>query len=237
MIVKIDNELQNTINKIVENYKPYSIFLYWSKATHTENINSDYELWIIFEDDKYISRHTIADLINNKKYSIFPFKLNEILNYDIDTPFQKTIYMNILINWGAKTLYWEKVIENMEPRIITMNDLLADIYFHLWISLSAVRVYKSGNNTLANDMFYKSCFYATRDLIYYLDKKLCISYKEIYETSQEIEVLNSYKEILDKAYYSRNNPNEEIDPKFFYNNITYINKFILQIIKKNNGKV
>lgn len=232
MYIKTNDELEDIINKIVNTYNPYSIFLYWSKATLSANINSDYELWIIFEDDKYISRHTIANLINNKGYSIFPFKLSEILNYNIDTPFPKTIYMNVLIHWGAKTLYGKKVIENIEPRIINKEDLLADVYFNLWVWLSAIRVYKSGNITLANDMFYKSCFYATRDLIYYLDKKLCISYKEIYETSQKIEVLKNYKEIVNNAYYLRNNPNGEIDSQFFYNNITYINKFILQIIER-----
>ena len=221
-------DLQKVIDKLSKNYNPYSIFLYGSKATISSNINSDYEIGIIFEDDKYISRQEIAKLINNKNYSIFPFRLSEVKSYNIDTPFEKNIYMNVLISGGSKTLYGQHILEDLEPPIITKENLLADINFNLGIALAAVRVYKSGNIILANDMFYKSCLYVTRDFIYFHTNKLCLSYKEIYENFKQLEILKDYKEILDTAYYLRVNPNETIEPKIYYKNISYINQFILK---------
>lgn len=223
--------LENVIDILVQKFNPYSIFLYGSKATNTDNINSDYEIGVIFEDNKYISRQEISNSINDKNYSIFPFRLSEVMNYDIDTPFQKNIYLNILIKGGSKTLYGIPILQKLKAPTITTKDLLADINFNLGIALSAVRVYKSGNSILANDLFYKSCLYVTRDFIYFLSKKLCLSYNEIYNTSQKIEELNEYKELLDMAHYLRNHPNGENKIQLFYKNISYINKYILKRIQ------
>lgn len=97
------NDLNKVIDKLVKNFKPCSIFLYGSNATNSTNVNSDYEIGVIFDDDKYISRGQISNLVKSKtKYSIYPFRLSEIMNCDFDTPFQKTIYTNVLIDGGAK---------------------------------------------------------------------------------------------------------------------------------------
>ena len=93
--------LESVINMIIRKYEVYSIFLYGSKATNTDNISSDYELGIIFEDKNFVSRKEIKELINDEKYSIFPFKLSEIMKYIIDTPFQREIYLNTLIAFGT----------------------------------------------------------------------------------------------------------------------------------------
>ncbi len=224
--------LEIILDSLISNFSPYSIFLYGSKATCSDNNKSDYEIGVIFEDDKYVTRQEISNLINHKDYAIFPFKLSEVINYDIDTPFQKNIYLNVLINGGSKTLYGKPILQDLNAPKITVDDLLADINFNLGVALSAVRVYKSGNTELANDMFYKSCFYVTRDLIYCLSKKLCLSYNEIYESSKKIEIPNEYKEILDIAHSLRNNENIEFSTKIYFKNISYINKFILKRVSK-----
>lgn len=223
-------ELEKVVKIMVESLKPYSIFLYGSKATNSDNINSDYEIGIIFEDEKYVSRKEISKLINDKQYSIFPFKLSELINCNIDTPFQKTIYLNVLLMGGAKTLYGVPVLQNLKAPEITKKDLREDINFNLGMALCSVRVFKSGNISLANDLFYKSCFYVTRDYIYFRLKKLCLSYNEIYEVSNSLEDLSEYKELLDIAYDLRNNPDAENQEQFYYKNISYINKFILEKI-------
>lgn len=196
--------IKDVIDILVENFRPYSIFLYGSKATNSDNSKSDYEIGVIFEEDSYISRTEISNIINDNNYAIFPFRLNEVLNYDIDTPFQKNIYMSALINGWAKTLYGKSVIENLKSPIITTADLLADINFNLGVALSSVRVFKSGNVELANDMFYKSCFYVTRDLIYHSLQELCLSYNDIYVKSQEIDIPEEYRNLLETAYNLRN---------------------------------
>lgn len=224
-------ELKQVIENLGNHLSPYSIFLYGSKATNSDNRNSDYEIGVIFEDDKYVSRQVIADLINDKNYAIFSFRLTEIMNYSIDTPFQKNIYMNALIQGGSKTLYGNPVLENLEAPKITKEDLLADINFNLGIALSSVRVFKVGNLELANDMFYKSCFYATRDLIYFHLNKLCLSYNEIYEVSKQIDIPDQYREILEIAFSLRNLKEVEVPSGIYFKNISYINKFVINELK------
>lgn len=220
--------LEEVVRILVESFNPYSIFLYGSKATRTDIKESDYEVGVIFEDDKYVSRQSIADKIKDKNFAIYPFKLSEILHYDVDTPFQKSIYLNVLIRGGSRTLYGVPVLQTLKAPAITQEDLLADINFNLGIALSAVRVYKTGDIGLANDLFYKSCFYATRDLIYSRFKKLPLSYNEIYEISQQMRELDVYKELLDTAHSLRNSCNEIVPSSLYYKNISYINKFILK---------
>ena len=126
--------LENVVDIIVEKFRPYSIFLYGSKATMSDNNWSDCEIGVIFEDGKYVSRKEIVDSINDTNYSIFPFKLSEISNHIIDTPFQKEIYLKSLIDGGAKTLYGVTVLENLEAPEVTREHLLADVNFNLGIS-------------------------------------------------------------------------------------------------------
>ena len=91
-------ELECVINILVNKFQPYSIFLYGSKATNTDNVFSDYEIGVIFDNGKYVSREDIKKVIVDDKYSIFPFKLNDIIEGTIDTPFQREIYLNVLVN-------------------------------------------------------------------------------------------------------------------------------------------
>lgn len=219
--------LESVIKLIVDKFKPYSIFLYGSKATKTDTIFSDYELGIIFEDENFVSRKELNEFVNDNKYSIFPFKLSEINKGIIDTPFQREIYLNTLINGGAKPLYGVKVLENLTPPQITREHLLAEINFNLGIALSAVKAYKEGNYKLANELFYKSCLFLTRDYIYYKFKKLCITYNEIYEFACELKELSEFKDLVKISYNLRSEIDNKINEEYYYENISYINKFLL----------
>lgn len=127
-------------------------------------------------------------------------------------------------------MYGEPILQKIKPPLIDKEDLLADINFNLGVAFSAYRTFRSGNKVLANDLFSKSCFYATRDFIYFLTNKLCITYNEIYEISKTIKMPAEYKELLDVAHYLRNNPNKASEPQIYYKNLSYINKFILKKI-------
>ena len=72
-------------------------------------------------------------------------------------------------------------------------------------------------------MFYKSCFYVTRDLIYYRLKILCLSYNEIYKRSKDMEIPEEYRKILYNAFMLRNEESIDIDSKMYFKNISYIN--------------
>lgn len=136
-----------------------------------------------------------------------------------------------MILGGAHTIYGKKVIENLELPTITYENLLQDISFNLGYALGAVQVNKTDNTHLAQEMFYKSCLFATRDLLYSKTKKLAITYKEIYESSLNLNLEEEYKELLEYAYKIRENLIDKIPEKLYFKNISYINKYILNEIK------
>lgn len=225
----MDN-LDIIVNRIELNFKPYSIFLYGSVATNTSNSKSDYEIGVIFKKDNYISRKDIREIIPENDYAIFPFKLEEILLYDIDTPFQKDIYIASLISGGARTISGKDIFKELKMPIITKGHLLEDIYFNKGLALSAVKIFKSGNIELANEQFYKSCFFVTRDLIYSKQNYLCTTYEDIYSKSKEINIPKEYSVLLDLSYDLRTEKISSIDSVMYFKNISFINKYIIKEI-------
>jgi len=189
------NELKEVVENLYTEFKPLSIFLYGSMATETNNSKSDYEVGIIFGTENYISRNILSKSVNNSNFSVYPFKKEELINYEIDTPFQNNIYILSLIK-SAKTLMGEEVIENLKNPNITTLDLLLDTRFNLGYALASVQNYKNGNIGLANELFYKSCLFATRNLIYSLTGNLEVSYNAIFEQSKKIGIPEEYQTLL-----------------------------------------
>lgn len=223
------------ISKIIEKLKtfnPLSIFVYGSHANKSTNKKSDYEIGVIFNDEDFVNHSTLKKAIPCKKYSIFPFKKTELLNHAIDTPFQKKLYITSLICGNAITLFGNKIIENLKVPPITIYDLLMDTSFNLGYALSAVRLMKSGNINLANEFLYKSTFYATRNLIYFKNKKLINGYNNIYQESKLLNLPNEYNNLIEIAFKLRNNKINKIDKDIYFKNISYINKFIIPTLEE-----
>lgn len=217
--------------ELLKEFSPVSIFLYGSQATKDTNAKSDYEIGIVFNDNNYVNRATIKQKVQSNKFSIFPFKKNSLLDRNIDTPFQKSIFLNTLILGSAKTIFGEKIIENLHCPQITKYDLLMDTSFNLGYALSSVQVMKQNNFELANEMLYKSAFYATRNLIFNQIKILPIGYSNIYYYSTKLEIPEEYRTLLSVCVSLRENPNQEIDKVLFFKNISYINQFIIPLIE------
>ena len=226
--------MDKEIIKVLKEFNPVSIFIYGSQSNNTQNSKSDYEIGIIFNDADYVSRKEIKTKILNKDYNVFPFKLSEIKNYTIDTPFQKNIYIASLISGNSKTIYGEKIIENLKMPNITKQDLLMDTSFNLGYALSAVRLMKESITELANELFYKSMFYATRNLIYAQTKTLYSGYKNIYKQSKKINLPEEYQELLNIAIKLRDEKLNKVDSSCYYKNISYINKFVIPCIEKSS---
>lgn len=223
--------MDKNIVKILKSFKPVSIFVYGSQSNHSQNSKSDYEIGIIFNDNCYISRQEIKSKILNSNYNIFPFKLSEIKNHTIDTPFQKNIYIASLIKGNAKTIFGKKIIESLESPEISKQDLLMDTSFNLGYALSAVRLMKANIFDLANEFLYKSMFYATRNLFYCKHKILLSGYNTIFEKTKQLNLPKEYQELLNVGYKLRNEQIKELDSSLYFKNISYINKFIIPLIE------
>lgn len=153
------------------------------------------------------------------------------MTYDIDTPFQKEIYIATLIKGGAQILRGKNIFQELTIPTITKACLLEDIYFNKGLALSAIKIFKTGNIDLANEQFYKSCFYVTRYLIYFKQNYLCITYKDIYLKSKEIDIPKEYRILLDLAYDLRVEKKSSIDSTMYFKNISFINKYIEKELK------
>lgn len=200
-----------------------SIFLYGSRARADFYTESDYEIGVLMEKDKYIGRAKIKDRFNEKGVNIFPFYFEDFIVDNPNTPFQKSIYMREIIEAG-KTLAGEKVIENLKPSEIRLVDVIQDVRFNLGYSLAATHSYRNSDNATASLHFAKSCLFGTRDYIIFKTGMFLISYDDILSGSKKLD-LQDYKDLPDYAFRLRKR-SEEIDDKKLFQNISYLNKFI-----------
>lgn len=223
--------VEEVLQKILDNCHPYTIFLYGSRATADKKPASDYEIGVIFEDERYLSRRKLAGLIDDdQRFSIYPFRLSEVVTGNIDTPFQKNVFMNVLARGGAKILYGRNIFKEINVPELKRKDLIEDIYFNLGLALAAIRVFRDSEaKTLAKDMFCKSCLYATRDFFYINKNRLSLSYGETYRIAEEYkDLLGDYYDLVKLAYEIRKDDNLAVPADALYKNISYINKFILE---------
>ena len=220
--------LDDIVEKITQKASPSSIFLYGSRARDDATKRSDYEIGVLFTEDEYINRSALRGIITNENISIYPFEITQFKQGELDTPFNKRIYVRELVVAG-KTLYGEQVIENMPIPSISAVDILADVQFNLGYALAATIANRDGATTTANLLFYKSVFFATRALIILEQKKMFITYTDIYQASKQLE-LGDYAKVLDAAHKARND--RAYDIHMLYKNISYINQYILPKIEQ-----
>jgi predicted nucleotidyltransferase len=231
MQTKNSNEELNEVLDIIENqFKPVSIFLYGSRARTDAKEDSDYEIGVLLESGKYVGRTELRKAIGNKKaFSLYPFKFEEFVKYNPDTPFNKNIYVYELLT-SAKTLRGQKIIENLAKPEITNLDLLQDAQFNLGRALTATVVARDGHIASATWTFYKSCLFGLRDLIFFETGNLARTYEEILEQGLAL-VSDEYKPLIQSAYDARQG--KEIDTNYFFKNISFLNQFVIpKILEK-----
>lgn len=214
---------QKIAEEIIEFTDAKSVFLYGSRARADFYADSDYEIGVLMEKDKYISRDEIKKHFDIKGVNIFPFHYEDFIVGNIDTPFQKSIYLREIIDAG-KTLAGEKTVENLKLPEIKLVDIIQDIRFNLGYALASTHSHRNGDNATASLHFAKACLFGTRDYIIFKTGKFLTSYDAILSASKELD-LQEYQDLPEYAFHLRKRESD-IDEKKLFQNISYLNKFI-----------
>lgn len=223
----MEKNLENLVKRVAYKFDPVSIFLYGSRAKGDFLEKSDYEIGVLYHDNKKILPEKLRE--ESKKWKnifLYPFEYEKFINFHIDTPFPENIYFRDLSETG-KTLCGEKVVEKMNPPQITTLDLLQRVRFDTGLALAAVLSQRNGDETTAKEEFTKSCLFGVRCLIILKEKKFPLSYEEIYHLSQDLN-LEKQQKIIDHAMEVRKGA--EIKEDFLYQNISLLNKTIKNFI-------
>lgn len=93
-------KVQQIGNDLIKLTSAKSVFLYGSRARTDFYEESDYEIGVLMEKDKYIGRSEIKKHFNLKGVNIFPFYYEDFVAGNPDTPFVKSIYMKEIIEAG-----------------------------------------------------------------------------------------------------------------------------------------
>lgn len=145
---------------------------------------------------------------------------------------KKNIYIFNLINGGAKTIFGENIIENMVSPKINKIDLIKDTCFNLGVALSAVQVNKENNTNLAHQLMYKSFFYSLRNLLFLKTGTIINGYNNIYKAGQKLNLPEEYLILIETCHKLRNESADKINQTLFFKNISFINKYVLELIEK-----
>jgi len=221
--------MEEVVELLVKNFRPISIFLYGSRARKDFLRESDFEIGIIFRRKDYVGRREIKKIVNKGGFNIYPFIYESFTTGVLDTPFQKKIYLRELVSTG-KTLFGEKVVENMQAPQINIIDAIQDLRFNLGYALASIISHRNGDKKTASLEFYKSCLFATRDLEMLKLGTFPLTYDEIFRISKKIN-LGEYGGLVEKAFSIRKGKDEYKEGELF-ENISYLNDFIEPLLLK-----
>jgi len=154
-----------------------SVFLYGSRARGDNLPDSDWEVGVIFDEEKYISRRELAPL-QTEGVVIYPFRYAELASGIANVPFTRSIWLTELIT-VAKTIRGQEVTRNLPPPEITAFDIIADNSFYKARSLDAMVAQRESYDSLARDLFVKSALLGARVLILAQDLQFPKSYPDI----------------------------------------------------------
>jgi predicted nucleotidyltransferase len=227
----MDKKILIVLETIFEKTKPVSIFLYGSRARGDFKEDSDYEIGVIYDKFK-TSRSELVKMHNLKNLNIYPFDLNEINNYDLDTPFPKVIYLKELIETG-KTIFGKNILENMKSPKIKTIDLIERTAFDIGSAMAAIRSFRN-RDLISVSINFKSALFGARVLEILNLKKFPYTYDEIYETSKELNLEPEYRDLLDNAIKIRNKG--KIEEKYLFKNISFLNKLVMEEVKNDYFK-
>lgn len=225
------------MQKIDAKFHPVSIFLYGSRARGDYTAKSDFEIGVLFRNNKYIHRSTIQKHCPSG-FNVFPFRINEFKTASSDVPFVEKLFFKELF-LSAKTLKGREIKDLMIDPSITLIDLIEDVRFYLGRGISAITTFRDYDKNISVHLFYKSCLFSARSLEIYLLKKFPITYKDIYQFSNPLSINQKFKNLIANAYRIR--LGATLKEKDLYMNLKFLNfiqkKFKAEFNKHGNIKL
>jgi predicted nucleotidyltransferase len=224
----MDKQVETEINKIYKDTKPISVFIYGSRAREDFKNNSDYEIGVLFEKEKKWGRRELKQLHTLDHLNLYPFVYENFLEYSLDTPFPRAVYLRELLE-GAKTVRGEKVVEKMEPPAVTLSDLLEVGTFQIAYALGAVLSSRQNDLVTASIEFTKSVLFGARVLVILETKKFPLEYDQITQQALKLDLEPQFIDLIKHAVDVRSGAN--INQQYLYTNITFLNQVVLQRVR------
>jgi len=224
----IPKEINEVFDKVLEQAKPVSIFVYGSRARGDYKKDSDYEVGLLFERDKKWGRRELKALHTQDKLNLYPFVYEDFINYSLDTPFPRAVYLRDGFIF-SKTVRGKKVIEKMKPPAIKVRDLLEVGAFQIAYALSAVLSSRQEDWITMGIEFTKSVLFGARVLVILEKKEFPLEYEEIAEQALKLELEPQFKDLIRHAVEVRNGKKPNLIQ--LYTNITFLNQMVLQRVK------
>lgn len=227
--MNIPSRIQNVVDKIFVETNPICIFLYGSMSRGDNNNESDYEIGVLYNQSAKVPRSALATYHNYAELKFYPFTIEDLQNYNLDTPFPKKFYILGLIS-NAKILKGKNVFVNFPQQSINMVDLVELVAFSLGRAYCAVVSSRQSDNIAVTENFTKSVFYGLQGLAYVLTGKVVDSYRELQSVISSLNIPSEYMDVVNHAYSVRFE-NTPIDISMLYTNISFLNMFVMPKVK------
>jgi predicted nucleotidyltransferase len=226
--MELSTEVKEVLDKIYKQTKPVSIFIYGSRARGDYKKDSDYEVGILFHRGKALLRRELKQLHDLSNLNLYPFIYEDFINYSLDTPFPKAVYLREILE-GAQTVIGKKVVEKMEPPAVKTSDLLEVGIFQVAYALGAILSSRQEDWITTGIQFTKSTLFGARALVILETNKFPLEYDQIALHALSLELDPEYKDVIRHAIDVRKGT--KIDTQQLYTNLTFLNQIVVRRIK------
>jgi len=226
----IPSHIQTVVDKIFDETKPICVFLYGSMSRGDNNNESDYEIGVLYNLVSKVPRSTLAKYHNYTELKFYPFTIEDLQSFNLDTPFPKKLYILGLIT-NAKILKGQDVFKDIPLQKISNEDLIELVAFSLGRAYCAVVSSRQSDTIAVTENFTKSVFYGLQGLVFAKTNKLIHSYRELQSMVPDLDIPNEYTELINHAFAVRFS-GEQINNGLLYTNISFLNMYVMSLVKK-----
>lgn len=227
--LKLPSEIRELVDVISDKTKPVSVFLYGSRARDDFLPTSDYEIGVLYRADSKWHRYQLAELHDLEQVNVYPFVYEDLMDYEIDTPFPRQVYLYELID-SAKTLAGKNVIENLVQVKLGRVDLLEAVNFELGYAMSAVLSWRNGDEKTARAVFTKAVLYGVKILLMVRQGEWVVDYGRAFALVGGLELHDRFAGLVSEAMRVREGG--ELEPARLFDAITFLN----QVVRREVGE-